>query len=184
MTTPRSSGGFSKLHRNASARSRAAILGAQKTWDAPFGSVCVRVMPANALIDTGAILALLDRTDRWHQPCVDAFQQFRLPLMTSEAVLTELFHLVGDSRRETEAAWKFLRSGAVLLMAIEDSELPDIHALISRYWDRPMDFADATLVHLAKRESLATIFTVDYSDFETYRIEGRRRFRVFPTMRA
>ncbi len=29
----------------------------------------------------------------------------RLPLLTSEAVLTELFHLVGDSREEVEAAW-------------------------------------------------------------------------------
>jgi uncharacterized protein len=94
---------------------------------------------------------------------------------------TELFHLVGDDRREMEAAWKFLRSGALVLATIEHSELPQIHAFMSRYWDRPMDFADATLVHLAKRESLSTIFTVDYSDFETYRIDGRRRFRVLPT---
>jgi predicted nucleic acid-binding protein len=137
-------------------------------------------MAANALIDTGAILALLDRSDRWHRVCVDAFRQMRLPLVTSEAVLTELFHLVGDSRQEMEGAWKFLRSGALSLAAIDHSELPQIHALMTRYWDRPMDFADATLVHLAKRESLTTIFTVDYADFETYRIDGRRRFRVFP----
>jgi hypothetical protein len=95
-------------------------------------------------------------------------------------VLTELFHLVGDSRKEMEASWKFLRSGAVLMLPIEDSELREIHALMSRYWDRPMDFADATLVHLAKRESLSTVFTVDRGDFETYRIDGRRRFRVLP----
>ena len=60
-------------------------------------------MPANALIDTDAILGLLDRTDRWHHSCVEAFQQLRLPLLTSEAVLTELFHLVGDTRLEMEA---------------------------------------------------------------------------------
>ena len=46
-----------------------------------------------------------------------------------------------------------------------------------------MNFADATLVHLAKRGSLSTIFTVDHADFETYRIEGRRRFRVLPLER-
>jgi uncharacterized protein len=137
-------------------------------------------MDADALIDTGAILALLDRSDRWHRVCLDAFQQLRLPLVTSEAVLTELFHLVGDDRREMEAAWGFVQSGALKLAAILGSELPPIHALMSRYWDRPMDFADATLVYLAKRESLSTIFTVDHADFETYRIEGRRRFRVLP----
>jgi predicted nucleic acid-binding protein len=140
-------------------------------------------MGANALIDTGAILALLDRTDRWHRVCVDAFRQIRLPLLTSEAVLTELFHLVGDSRKEVETSWKFVRSGALQLGAIEISELPQLHALMSRYADRPMDFADATLVHLAKRESLPTVFTVDHADFDTYRIEGRRRFRVLPISR-
>ena len=53
----------------------------------------------------------------------------------------------------------------------------------SRGYDRPMDFADATLVYLAKRESLSTILTVDHADFETYRIEGKRRFRVLPAKR-
>ena len=82
-----------------------------------------------------------------------------------------------------EAAWSFIESGAVLLASITESEIPEIHALMSRYWDRPMDFADATLVYLARRESIATIFTIDHSDFETYRIEGRRRFRIVPGRR-
>jgi hypothetical protein len=30
---------------------------------------------------------------------------------------------------------------------------------------------------------MATVFTVDYSDFETYRTEGNRRFRVLPMKR-
>jgi len=140
-------------------------------------------MAVEALIDTGAILALLDRKDAWHEMCVEAFGRVRLPLMTSEAVLTELFHLTGSSRREMEAAWKFVNSGALLLATISSAELPFVHALMSRYWDRPMDFADATLVYLAGRESLSTILTVDHADFATYRIEGRRRFHVLPDTR-
>lgn len=138
-------------------------------------------MRANALIDTGAILAILDRDDRWHEPCANALRELRLPLLTSEAVFAELFHLLGDSRRAMEAAWKFLRSGAVILGTIEHEELPQLHALMSRYWDRPMDFADATLVYLAKRESLSVILTVDRADFSTYRIEGKRQFRILPS---
>jgi uncharacterized protein len=137
-------------------------------------------MAADALIDTGAILALLDRTDRWHNSCLNTFRQLRLPLLTSEAVLTELFHLVGDTRTEMEAAWKFVRSGALVLGTIQHAELPHLHTLMSRYWDRPMAFADATLVYLAKRESLSIILTVDHADFATYRIEGKRQFRVLP----
>lgn len=140
----------------------------------------VSPVAASALIDTGAILALLDRSDRWHAACAGAFRQLRLPLLTSEAVLTELFHLVGDARAQMEAAWKFVRSGALVVGAIEDGELGNVRTLMSRYWDRPMDFADATLVYLAKRESLSVILTVDHADFATYRIEGRRQFRVLP----
>jgi predicted nucleic acid-binding protein len=137
-------------------------------------------MAADALIDTGAILAILRRNDGWHEPCQNAFRQLRAPLLTSEAVLTELFHLIGDTRAELETAWGFVRSGALVLGTIEDAELPQLRSLMLQYWDRPMDFADATLVHLANRESLTTILTVDQADFATYRLAGKRRFRVLP----
>jgi hypothetical protein len=51
-----------------------------------------------------------------------------------------------------------------------------VFVALKRYADRPMDFADATLVCLARRERLNTVFTVDLDDFETYRIEGRGVF--------
>lgn len=137
-------------------------------------------MAADALIDTGAIVALLDKTDVWHQPCQDAFRQLHLPLLTSEAVLTEVFHFVGESKSKMETAWKFVRSGAIVLGKIDHEELPQIHALMSRYSDRPMDFADATLVYLAKRESISVVLTIDHADFATYRIEGKRQFKVLP----
>ncbi len=137
-------------------------------------------MAANTLVDTGAILALLDRGDNWHERCVGALTQLRLPLLTSEAVLTELFHLVAESEREVRAAWKFVRSGAVTIAQMTDSDLPSLDALMHRYRDRPMDFADATLVHLAEREALSRILTIDHDDFETYRIKGRGRFRILP----
>lgn len=76
-----------------------------------------------------------------------------------------------------------VRSGAIVLAPIDDSELRDIHALMSRYADRPMEFAGTTLAHLDKRERLSTVFTVDHSDSDTYRIEGRCRFRLVPSSR-
>jgi predicted nucleic acid-binding protein len=134
----------------------------------------------SALIDTGAILALLDRDDRWHERCRGAFASLRFPMATSAAVLAELFHLVGDQPRDSAAAWGFLRSGAVSVLSIDDSDLPALEILMRRYADHPMDLADATLVHLAHRESLTTVFTIDHGDFEAYRIGGRRRFRIVP----
>ena len=140
----------------------------------------VRHSRGKVLADTGALLAFLDKKDRWHRACATTLPQLRLPLLTSEAVLTELFHLVGDDVRQQRAAWGFVRSGALALSQIADSDLPEINSLMERYSDRPMDFADATLVHLAHREHIHTVFTVDLADFQTYRIAGRQHFRILP----
>jgi uncharacterized protein len=140
-------------------------------------------MPVHArvLADTGALLACLDDADPWHQRCRDAFTDCQLPLLTSSAVLTELFHLVGSNPRDVDLAWAFVRSGALRLLPLADSDLPDIETLMRKYRDRPMDFADGTLVHLAQRESVSTVFTIDHNDFETYRVGGRKRLRILPS---
>ena len=66
------------------------------------------------------------------------------------------------------------------MSSIGDEELTQIHALMAEYSDRPMDFADATLVHLAARERLSLIFTIDHDDFSTYRLPRRKRFTILP----
>jgi hypothetical protein len=141
-------------------------------------------MSANALVDTGAIVAFLDKNDPWHSACAQAFTQVPLPLLTSEAVLTELFYFVGNRSRSLETAFKFVRSGIITVGSIVDADLANIMTLMHQYRDRPMDFADATLVHLAERESLNTILTVDFADFQTYRIRGRQTFRLLPNPAA
>ena len=138
---------------------------------------------AHGLIDTGAMVAILDRSDAWHAACVETLSSLRLPLATTVAVLAEFFHMVGDDPRGTTAAWEFLRSGAVVLAPIEERDLSGLEQLMKRYSDRPMDLADATLVHVAQRDELTTVFTVDHDDFETYRIGKRGRFRVLPGRR-
>ncbi len=138
---------------------------------------------AHGLIDTGAMVAILDRSDEWHGPCVEALSSLRLPFATTAAVLAELFHMVCDDPRGTDGAWAFLRSGAVVMAPIEERDLAGLEVLMKRYSDCPMDFADATLVHLAERDSLTTVFTTDHDDFETYRIGKRGRFRIVPDRR-
>jgi predicted nucleic acid-binding protein len=140
-------------------------------------------MQAVGLIDAGAMLALLDADDGWHAVCAEAFRTMRLPLATTAAVLAELFHLLECHPRALDRAWGFLRCGAVTVLPIGDDDLPRTAALMRQYADRPMDFEDATLVRLAERESLNTVFSIDHADFETYRIDGRRRFRILPELR-
>jgi uncharacterized protein len=68
----------------------------------------------------------------------------------------------------------------MVLGTIGVAELQHVRGLMSRYWDQPMDFADGTLVYLAKREFRSVILTLDPADFARYRIEGKRQFRVLP----
>ena len=137
-------------------------------------------MGPKGLVDTGAILALLDADDAWHQRCAEVFPSLRLPLATSSAVLAELFHQLRARTREIELAWRFLRSDVVTVLPISDEDMPHLERLMLKYRDRPMDFADATLVRLAERETLPTIFTIDHDDFETYRIGAKSKFRIMP----
>jgi predicted nucleic acid-binding protein len=137
-------------------------------------------MRVQGLIDTGALLALLHEDDRWHPRCVDIFHRLRIPWATSLAVLTEFFYLASRGPLSVATTWDFVRSGTIVLLPIDDADLPALDELMRQYAGRPMDFADATLVHLARRESLSVVFTIDHDDFETYRIDGRRRFRIVP----
>jgi predicted nucleic acid-binding protein len=136
-------------------------------------------MPPAVLIDTGATIAIIDASASQHQDCLEALSTLRMPLLTTEAVLAELFHLIRARHLPMDRAWHFLRSGALTVSPISDSDLPEIDGLMTRYADRPMDFADATLVHLAARECLSTI-TIDHDDFETYRLPRNKKFTILP----
>jgi|SRR5450432_1757045 len=140
----------------------------------------LRAASAAGLIDTGAILAIVDAADRWHSLCLEALLAVRIPLLTTEAVLTEAFHLTGKSSYRIDKTWAFVRSGALTVCPVNDSDLLELNALMVQYADRPMDFADATLVHLAGRERLSVVLTVDHDDFETYRLPGRKKFTILP----
>ena len=138
-------------------------------------------MDIKGIIDTGPILALLNKADPWHGPCAEVYRGLRLPLATTAAVLAEVFHLLHRRRNWNllEHAWNFVLSDAVTVMRVDDDDLPALSALMAQYSDRPMDFADATLVHVAERESTDFVFTIDHNDFETYRVHDRP-FRIEP----
>jgi len=134
-----------------------------------------------ALIDTGAILAIIDREDRWHPLCLDVYHRWRLPFFTTQAVLAETFHLAKRKRLGPGSVWRLLSSGAIEMSPLTNEELPPIQALMDEYADRPMDFADATLVYVAAKKQIGTILTIDHDDFETYRLPGRKRFTILPS---
>lgn len=135
---------------------------------------------ARALVDTGAVVALVNRSDRHHAAAVEWFRHFRGEILTTEAVVTETAYVLAASPPHLRAAllW-FERARATGLLKVEPmADYAALARIIAQYSDLPCDYADASLIALAERNGVTAIATIDQRDFSVYRLRGRRRFRL------
>ena len=137
-------------------------------------------MAAELLLDTGALVTLLDRSQSQHRGFVEFFDSWHGPVVSSEAVLTEATHLLARVPGGRRACVEFFVAGGAMLAPSTPASLERCYQLIGEYSDLPMDFADATLVVLAEELDTDLVFTTDRKDFGVYRIRGRRPFRIEP----
>ena len=137
-------------------------------------------MAGELLLDTGALVSLLDRSQKHHQVFAKFFGAWDRPVVSTEAVLTEATHLLGGLPDGRQACVDFFLSGGALLVPATTASLRRSRDLVSQYADLPMDYADATLVVLAEELETSTVLTTDRRDFSVYRIKGRRRFDILP----
>ena len=135
---------------------------------------------ARALVDTGAVVALVNRHDHYHRVAVDWFRHFRGVLLTTEAVITETAYVLAASPAHQRAAlvW-FQRACAAQLLRVEPvADYAALARIIAQYASLPCDYADASLIALAERIGVTAIATIDQRDFSVYRLRGRKRFRL------
>jgi predicted nucleic acid-binding protein len=132
------------------------------------------------LLDTGAFVALIDRSEKRHADCVAVLEGWTGSIVTSEAVLTETLYLVGPQWRAQKICLEFFARGAFVLVPASTASLRRVSALMERYHDVPMDFADATLVALGEELGTNTVFSLDQRGFSTYRLNQRKTFRMLP----
>ncbi len=134
----------------------------------------------NVLLDTGALVALLDRSEKKHINCVDFFRDFKGRFILTEPVLTEALYLLNDSVKAQQACISFFIKRGADLIPQSSGSLSRAAVLMQKYSDIPMDFADATLVTLAEDSDINEIFTLDIRGFRAYRINGKKSFSIFP----
>lgn len=137
-------------------------------------------MADELLLDTGAFVALLDRSETRHSDCVAVLSRWAGPILTTEAIVTETMYLVGPTWRPQQACLEFLLRGAVLLVPSSRATLRRVTELMERYQDVPMDYADGTLVALGEETGTDQVFTLDRRGFSTYRLRSKKAFRVVP----
>ena len=131
------------------------------------------------LADTGPLIALFDPADRDHARCVTRLRAIREPLATTVPVLTEAFHLLSPASRGARGLMRFVSDGGIGLWFFDDRTLLRAFELMEQYADAPMDLADASLVAAAEALALQKVFTLDRSDFSTYRIRRGHRYLGF-----
>lgn len=119
------------------------------------------------VLDTGPILALLDRNDRNHARCVDMVEEVAEPLVVPAAVLVEVDYWL--RRRLTLDVWRLfledIADGAYHLECPVEAELIRAAELEVRYADLQLGYVDASVIALCERLGEPKVATLDRRDF-------------------
>jgi predicted nucleic acid-binding protein len=129
------------------------------------------------LLDTGVIVALLDRSERNHGVCAETVQGTAGPLVTCEAVIAESCYLLRGIPGAPEAVIENVSVGIFQIPFQLSRESAGVKGLLRKYRDRKIDLADACLIRLAEISGSADILTLD-RDFAVYRWGKNKTFHI------
>lgn len=127
-------------------------------------------MAGNVLVDAGFVVALLSRRDTHHRWAVTQAARLAPPWRTCEAVLSEVFHLLGA--RGATALSTLLRRRSIVVAFNLAADLEAVLRLMQKYANVPMGLADACLVRMTETFADPVVLTTD-ADFAIYRRHSR-----------
>ena len=128
------------------------------------------------LLDTGVIVALLDRSEKFHKACAEMLETLSAPLVTCEAVLAESCYLLRNLPGASEAVIDNVAAGIFQVPLQLSAQAAAIKQILRKYRDRKIDLADACLIHLAQEFATGEILTLD-RDFQIYRWGKNKPFQ-------
>ncbi len=135
-------------------------------------------MRQNVILDTGPLVAFLNRKDKYHGWALEHWAEIEPPLLTCEAVISEACFLLSGTNKGQEAVMELLRRRVVDVAFSLSGNLDRIASLVKKYSRLPMSFADACLVRMAELYGESFIFTLD-SHFKVYK---KNRNKVIPIL--
>ena len=127
--------------------------------------------------DTGAIVALIDRSDRHHQALRDLYQQDPSAWVLPWAILPEVDYLVGAhvGPRAQEAFFADLADGSFSVSWGKEEDLDEAWRLSERYAKLRMGLVDAVVIATTVRLRARAIATLDLRHFGAVAIPGNPR---------
>jgi predicted nucleic acid-binding protein len=132
------------------------------------------------LIDTGPIVALLMESDQYHEACLKQVRQIRGPLLTCWPVITEAAWLLRAYRDAVRRLLATFYGRPFQILPLGEEDLPAIASILAKYRNLEIQLADAALMHLADREGIDSIFTLDRRDFGVMRLAHGKRPHLIP----
>lgn len=125
-------------------------------------------MRRRVILDTGPLVAAIDRRDRFHEWVKMEWNIIEPPLLTCEAVLAEACFLLQNVYNGKQAVISLINTKAIQIPFRLNEEVVQIGELLNRYQSVPMSLADACLVRMAQQYEGSFVLTLD-SDFRIYR---------------
>lgn len=132
----------------------------------------------SVIVDTGPLVALLNRRERHHAWASKIMDTIEPPIFTCDAVVSEACFLLQEAKGGPDAVLELLARGIVRSDFHVMSELDSLRALMKKFSNVPMSLADACLVRMTELDPKSVVLTLD-SDFGIYR---RNRRQVVPTI--
>jgi predicted nucleic acid-binding protein len=130
-------------------------------------------MKPQVLIDTGPLVAGINRRDTFHSWVRGVLGRTPPPVLTCESVLAEACFLLQGVPRGGGAVLELVRRGVVRADFRLSEQTASVAALMVKYGDTPMSLADACLVRMSELHENSEILTLN-SNFLIYRRHGRR----------
>ncbi len=130
------------------------------------------------IIDTGPLVAFLNKRDYYHSWADYQLGFVSNQLVTCEAVITETCFLLRNIPKGQETVFELLKRGLIKIDFDIENEVEAITKLMRKYKDVPISLADACLIKMSEQIKNSIIFTLD-SDFKLYR---KNRVNVIPTI--
>ncbi len=122
----------------------------------------------STLVDAGPLIALFDKSDRYHQQAVSFLKKNQATLVSTWPVITEATHMLDFSTKTQINLLTWINRGGLQIFDLEFYHLIRIIELSEKFNDVPMDFADATLIVASEAKGISKIASID-SDFYIYR---------------
>ncbi|MCW7467864.1 type II toxin-antitoxin system VapC family toxin [Leptospira levettii] len=129
------------------------------------------------IIDTGPIVAFFDESDNYCLQCRSFLKNFKGRLFTTLAVVTEVSYLLSDNKSIQKAFIEWIDNNAISILNQDNEQFSSILFFMEKYSDRPMDFADASLMTISEVYEISNIFTLD-SDFKFYKSKKGKSLKI------